>query len=31
MSHGIVVADFHELGLGQPLPISAAHGEGVRP
>jgi GTP-binding protein len=30
MSHGIVVSDFHELGLGQPLAISAAHGEGVR-
>jgi GTP-binding protein len=24
------VADFHELGLGAPLAISAAHGEGVR-
>ncbi|HET7198310.1 MAG TPA: ribosome biogenesis GTPase Der [Burkholderiales bacterium] len=24
------VAEFHELGLGAPLPISAAHGEGVR-
>ena len=24
------VADFHELGLGDPLPISAAHGENVR-
>ena len=24
------VADFHELGLGEPLPISAAHGENVR-
>jgi GTPase len=23
-------ADFHELALGEPLPISAAHGEGVR-
>ncbi len=23
-------ADFHELGLGRPYPISAAHGEGVR-
>jgi GTP-binding protein len=23
-------ADFHELGLGEPLAISAAHGEGVR-
>ena len=24
------VAEFHELGLGVPAPISAAHGEGVR-
>src|SRR5699024_9751957 len=24
------VADFHELGLGEPYPISAAHGENVR-
>ena len=24
------VAEFHELGLGTPAPISAAHGEGVR-
>jgi GTP-binding protein len=24
------VAEFHELGIGQPLPISAAHGENVR-
>lgn len=23
-------AEFHELGLGEPLPISAAHGEGIR-
>jgi len=23
-------AEFHELGIGEPLPISAAHGEGVR-
>lgn len=30
MSHGVVVADFHELGLGQPWAISATHGEGVR-
>ncbi len=30
MSHGLVVADFHELGLGEPYAISAAHGEGVR-
>ncbi len=26
----IVSAEFHELGLGQPIAISAAHGEGVR-
>lgn len=30
MNSGIVAADFHELGLGRPLAISAAHGEGVR-
>ena len=30
MSHGVVVADFHELGLGDPVAISATHGEGVR-
>jgi GTPase len=24
------VAEFHELGLGTPAPVSAAHGEGVR-
>jgi GTP-binding protein len=30
MSHSVVVAEFHELGLGEPYPISAAHGEGVR-
>ncbi|MCM8613704.1 ribosome biogenesis GTPase Der [Accumulibacter sp.] len=30
MSPGVVAADFHELGLGEPVPISAAHGEGVR-
>ena len=23
-------AEFHELALGEPLPISAAHGESVR-
>ncbi|MFY1975976.1 GTPase, partial [Achromobacter dolens] len=22
-------AEFHELGLGQPYPISAAHGDGI--
>ena len=30
MTTGVVVADFHELGLGDPLAISASHGEGVR-
>ena len=25
-----VAAEFHELAMGEPLPISAAHGEGVR-
>ncbi len=30
MARGVVVADFHELGLGEPLAISATHGEGVR-
>ena len=30
MQHGIVNAEFHELGLGQPYAISATHGEGVR-
>ena len=25
----VIVADFYELGLGQPLPIAAAHGRGV--
>jgi GTP-binding protein len=30
MNRGIVIADFHELGLGEPLAISATHGEGVR-
>jgi GTP-binding protein len=30
MNREAVAADFHEIGLGQPYPISAAHGEGVR-
>ena len=30
MKSGMVEADFHELGLGEPNAISAAHGEGVR-
>jgi GTP-binding protein len=30
MNAGVVTAEFHELGLGAPIPISAAHGDGVR-
>lgn len=30
MNHGMVIAEFHELGLGQPYSISSAHGDGVR-
>lgn len=30
LNRGVVSADFHELGLGDPFAISAAHGEGVR-
>jgi len=30
MQKAIVSSDFYELGLGDPLPISSAHGEGVR-
>lgn len=30
MNHGMVEAEFHELGLGEPNAMSASHGEGVR-
>ncbi len=30
MNRGVVSAEFFELGLGEPVPISGAHGEGVR-
>jgi GTPase len=30
MAAETAVAEFHELGLGAPAPVSAAHGEGVR-
>lgn len=30
INRAIAAADFHELGLGDPLSISSAHGEGVR-
>lgn len=29
MANAMATHEFHELGLGDPLPISAAHGEGV--
>ncbi|ALX83393.1 MULTISPECIES: ribosome biogenesis GTPase Der [Achromobacter] len=29
MGAGAAIAEFHELGLGQPYPISAAHGDGI--
>ena len=29
MVHSPLVAEFHELGLGEPLPVSAAHGQGI--
>ncbi len=30
MAHATVTADFFELGLGEPVAISSAHGDGVR-
>ena len=30
MSEATVIADFYELGLGNPIAISSAHGDGVR-
>lgn len=30
MAHATVTADFYELGLGEPVAISSAHGDGVR-
>lgn len=30
MSESPLLAEFHELGLGDPHPISAAHGQGIR-
>jgi GTP-binding protein len=30
MTEGMQLAEFYELGLGEVLPVSAAHGEGVR-
>ncbi|WP_332673729.1 ribosome biogenesis GTPase Der [Aromatoleum sp.] len=30
MERTLVAADFHSLGLGDPLPVSAAHGDGIK-
>lgn len=30
MNRGMVAAEFHELGLGEPYAVSATHGDGVR-
>jgi GTP-binding protein len=30
MQRAVVAAEFHEMGLGDPLSVSSAHGEGVR-
>ncbi|PZP36431.1 MAG: ribosome biogenesis GTPase Der [Roseateles depolymerans] len=30
MSESPLLAEFHELGLGEPHPVSAAHGQGIR-
>lgn len=30
MTEGVQLAEFYELGLGEPVPLSAAHGQGVR-
>jgi GTP-binding protein len=27
--HGVVTAEFHELGLGEPIAVSSAHGDGI--
>ena len=30
MVHSPALAEFHELGIGDPLPVSSAHGQGIR-
>ena len=30
MSESPLLGEFHELGLGEPHPVSAAHGQGIR-
>jgi len=30
MQEGVQLAEFYELGIGEPIPISSAHGQGIR-
>jgi GTP-binding protein len=30
MQEGLQLAEFYELGIGEPIPISSAHGQGIR-
>ena len=30
MNEGVQLAEFYELGIGEPMPVAAAHGQGVR-
>jgi GTP-binding protein len=30
MTESPMLAEFHELGIGEPHPVSAAHGQGIR-
>ena len=30
MNEGVQLAEFYELGIGEPIPVAAAHGQGVR-
>lgn len=30
MKEGLQLAEFYELGMGEPIPISSAHGQGIR-
>ncbi len=30
MTHSALLGEFYELGIGEPIPVSAAHGQGIR-
>jgi GTP-binding protein len=30
MKEGVQLAEFYELGIGEPIPVSASHGQGIR-